>query len=170
MEPERVALRKQIFLALAVCMALVIDGLLIIRLDSPLLSKPQVPAPEPPLPQAVSIFRCINSLAAISQPKRIAVLRGPDWVLESTVAPSCLPEREAVFSTEVGKQFLRHSVTFRTRLWVTKSGEVIYVRIVETSGDDKQDMIAVDLVTNHKCTGRTSQNCVVQGGAAAMTM
>jgi hypothetical protein len=106
----------------------------------------------------------------MSHPKRVAVLHGPDWVFESTIAPSCLPEREVVFSAEVGKQFLHHSVTVRTRLWVTKIREVIYVRIVDSSGDAKQDRIAIDLVTNHKCTGRTNKNCIVKGGAPVMTM
>ena|ERR1700680_357834 len=168
MEPEHRALSKRIFLALSVCMALVIVGSLRNRFDSHLVTKPPAAAPEPPLSPAVSIFPCINSLAAMKQPKRIAVLHGPDWVLESTVAPSCLPEREVVFSTELGKQFLNHSVTFRTRLWVTKIREVIYVRIVHSSGDEKQDMIAIDLVTNHKCSGRTSKNCIVKGGEAVM--
>jgi hypothetical protein len=120
-------------------------------------------APEPPLSLAGYTFPCINSIATMNQPKRIAVLRGPDWVLESTVAPSCLPEREVVFSSEIGKQFQLHSMTFRTRLWVTKIGEVIYVRIVDSSGNERQDIIAVDLVTNHKCLGRTSENCIIRG-------
>jgi hypothetical protein len=170
MKPEHLALRKPIFWALSVCVAFVIGGSLINRFDLPLVSKPQVSAPDAPLSQVASIFPCINSLTALRQPKRIAVLHGPDWVLESTVAPSCLPEREVVFSTEVGEQFLRHSVTSRTRLWVTKNGEVVCVRIVESSGSEKQDMIAVDLVTNHKCSSRTSKNCLVQGRAAVMTM
>lgn len=170
MEPKYHSLSKRIFLVLSVCMALVIGGWLGNRFDSHLISKPPVASPESPLSPAVSMFPCINSLAAMNHPKRIAVLHGPDWVLESTVAPSCLPEREVVFSTEFGKPFLHHSVAFRTRFWVAKIREVIYVRIVDSSEDEKQDMIAIDLVTNHKCTGRTSKNCVVKGGASVMTM
>jgi hypothetical protein len=116
------------------------------------------------------MFPCINSLDAMNHPKRIAVLHGPDWVLESTVAPSCLPEREVVFSTEFGKPFLHHSVTVRTSLWVTIIRDVTYVRIVDSSGDEKQDMIAIDLVTNHNCAARTSKNCIVKGGASVVTM
>lgn len=170
MELEQRALRKRIFLALSVCIALVIASSLRNHFDPALVPKPPMAPPKPALSPAASMFPCINSLAVMNHSKRIAVLHGPDWVLESTVAPSCLPEREVVFSTEIGKQFLHHSVTFRTRMWVTKIGEVIYVRIVDSSGDEKQDIIAIDLVTNHKCTGRTSKNCIIRGGASVMTM
>ena len=168
MKPEQRALRKRIFLALSVCMALVIGGSLRNRFDSHLV--PKSPLAEPPLPPAVNIFPCINSLVAMNHRKRVAVLHGPDWVLESTVAPSCLPEREVVFSTALDNRFLHHLMTFRTRLWITKIREVMYVRIVDSSEDGKQDMIAIDLVTNHKCIGRTSKNCIVKGGASLMTM
>jgi len=170
MKPEHRTLKKRLFLALSVCVALVIGGSLRNHSDSPLVSKPPVAAPEPPLSVVVSMFPCINSLDATNHPKRFAVLHGPDWVLESTVAPSCLPEREVVFSTEFGKPFLQHSLTFRTRLWVTIIREVTYVRIVDSSGDEKQDMIAIDLVTNHKCVARPSKNCIVKGGASVVTM
>ena len=170
MEPQYELLNKRIFLVLAACVALVIGNSLRNHSDSHLISKPAVVPPEPPLSQVLSMFPCIKSLAATKHPKRIAVLHGSDWVLKSTVAPSCLPEREAVFSTELSKQFLHHPVTYRTKLWVTQIHEIIYVVIVDSSGDDKQDRIAIDLVTNHKCSGRTSKNCIVMGGAFAMTM
>jgi hypothetical protein len=153
-----------------VCVTFVVGGSLISCFDLSLPSKPKLFAPDGPLSQAVSNFPCIESLAASRQPKRIAMLHGPDWVLESAAAPSCLPEREVVFSTEAGKTSLPHSLTFRTRLWLKKNGEVICVRILESSGSEKQDMVAVDFATDHKCSSRTSKNCRVQGGAAPMKM
>jgi hypothetical protein len=173
MKPEyRAPGKRVLILGLFVCMALVIGGLLRIVFDPHLVSRLSVAAPKPipPLSPAVSIFSCINSSDVMNDTGRVVVLHGPDWILDSTVEPSCFPEREVVFSAEVGRQFLRHPVTVRTKLWVTKVREVVFVKIVDSSGNDKQDMIAVGLVTNHKCTGRTSRSCIVMGGAAPMTM
>jgi hypothetical protein len=98
---------------------------------------------------------------------RAVALHGPDWVLESSVIPACLPEKEVVFATEVGRGMLPHPFTARTRLWITEDHDVTHVRIVDSSAASReQDMIAVSFATNHKCIDRTSQNCSVKGGAA----
>jgi hypothetical protein len=162
--------KRMIFLGLFVCVALAIGGSLRNFLDSHLVLKPSLAPPKPPLFRAESIFLCINSSARMNDTRRVAVLHGPDWILESSIEPSCFPERELVFSVEVGKQFLPHPVTARSRLWVTRNRDVIYVRIVDSSGDDEQDMIAIGLVTNHKCTGRASKNCTVRGAASLLPM
>jgi len=159
-----------LLLGLFVCMVLVIGGSLRHFFDSHLVLKPSLAPPKPPLFRAVSIFSCINSSARMNNTRRVAVLHGPDWILESSIEPSCFPERELVFSVEVGKQFLPHPMTARSKLWVTRNRDAIYVRIVDSSGDDEQDMIAIGLVTNHKCTGRASKNCPVRGGASLSPM
>jgi hypothetical protein len=146
MEPDCRALRKRLlFLGLFVCVILVIGGSLRNVFDSHLVLKPFVSPPKPPLSPAVSMFSCINSSARMNHTKRVAVLHGPDWILESSIEPSCFPERDLVFSAEVGKQFLPHPVTARSRLWVTKNRDVICVRIVDSSGDNEQDIIAIGL-------------------------
>ena len=170
MAPEYRAQSKRIVLTLFVCMALVIGSWSSKRFDYHRGSKSPIAGLETSSSPTISMFPCIDSLAAMNQPKRVALLHGPDWVMESTVAPSCLPEREILFITEVDGQFLHHSARVETKLWVAMIGEIIHVRIVESSGDEKQALIAVDLVTNHKCNGRTSKNCIIQGGATVMTM
>ena len=111
MKPERLVRSNPIFRALSVCVAFVISGSLINRFDISLAAKPKLFAPDAFLSPVASIFPRINLLAALRQSERIAALHGPDWVLESTVTPSCLPEREVAFSTEAGQQSLHHSVT-----------------------------------------------------------
>ena len=112
-----------------------------------------------------SIFPCLQSLAHSNHKNRVAVLHGPDWVMESSIEPSCLPEREVVFVTRVGEGMISHPFTARTRLWVTKYHDVTHVRIVESSaGSAEREMIAVSAVTNHRCIDRSSKNCSVKGG------
>lgn len=120
---------------------------------------------QPHSPDTRSPFPCIQPLADTKQKNRVAMLRGPDWVLESSIKPSCLPERDVVFSTELGRHFLLHPFYARTRLWVTKDHDVTRIRIVESSGSEKQDMIAISFVTNHRCISRNSQHCSIKGGA-----
>jgi len=115
---------------------------------------------------AGSLFPCLQSIAEAKETNRIAVLHGPDWVLGSLIKPSCFPERDVVLTAEIGKQFLPHSITARTRLWVTKVHDVTHIRIVESSGIERQDMVAVSIVTNHGCIDRNSEHCSVKGGAA----
>lgn len=119
-----------------------------------------------PQPSAY-LFPCIQSVAQANQKNRVAVLHGPDWVLESSVRPSCFPEREMVFVTEVGRGIMLHPHTVRIRLWVTKEHDVTHIRIVDSSAASReQEMVAVGFVTNHKCIDSKSKNCSVKGGAA----
>jgi hypothetical protein len=94
------------------------------------------------------------------------VLRGPDWVLESSVRPSCFPEREVVFVTEVGRGIMPHPITARIKMWVTEVHDVTHIRIVDSSAASNElEMIAVGFATSHKCIDRMSKNCSVKGGA-----
>ena len=125
---------------------------------------------EPPSSPTRRLFLCIQSAPQTNHKNRVAVLHGPDWVLESSIKPACIPEREVVFATQVGEGLVPHPFTARTRLWVTKDHDVMHIRIVDSSGNNGQDMIAVSFVTNHKCLDRNSKNCSVKGGAVPVRM
>jgi hypothetical protein len=111
------------------------------------------------------LFPCIQSLPVVDRKNRVAVLRGPDWVLGSSIKPSCFPERDLVFVTTVGQGLIAHPFTARTRLWITKDHDVTQIRIVDSSGSEERDMVAVSFATNHKCISRSSKSCSVKGGA-----
>jgi hypothetical protein len=129
--------------------------------------------PQPPSSATTHLFPlfpCIQSWTLANRTNRVALLHDPDWVLESSVRLSCFPEREVVFVTEVGRDILPRPFTARIRLWVTKGHDVTHVRIVGSSAANReQEMVAVGLVTNHKCIDR-SKNCSVKGGAAFARM
>src|SRR5947207_3629487 len=116
----------------------------------------------PPLSLEPHRFTCLDSLANGSSKKRIAILHGPDWALDSTVELKCFPEREVVMSVEVGRGFLHQPITDRIRFWILKKGDTIYAKIVESTASQELDMDALDLVTNHKCRLQGSENCRVQ--------
>jgi|GEM_PF-3072104 len=135
-------------------------------------SVPQVPSRptrQPDLSATGSLFSCLASSSGVTGKKRTAVLHGPDWVLESSIWPACFPAREVVFSVKAGGQFNVPVFTARTRLLVTTDQQFTYVRIIDSSGED-QDMIAIRLVTNHKCSGRTNKNCRIVGGGNSVSM
>jgi hypothetical protein len=117
-------------------------------------------------PRAVD-FSCVNSSALVNDMTRRVVLHGPDWTLKLAVEPTCLPERDLVFSSEFPRLLLSKSVERRTHLWVNHKDSAIFVRIVESSGAEEQDMIAVGLVTDHRCAKRSSKNCNIKGGLVA---
>jgi len=119
--------------------------------------------PRPPVPH-ISNFSCINSVVAANRKGPTAVLHGPDWTLESTIEPACLPERDVVLSHEVSRLLVNRRITERTHVWVTRKHDITFVRIVESSGTEKQDLVAIGLVTNHRCTSRGSKNCDIEGG------
>ena len=118
--------------------------------------------PSPPLSLEPHRFTCLDSLANGRSKKRIVILHGPDWALDSTVELKCFPEREVVMSVEVGRGFLPHPISQRIRIWISKKGDVIYAKIVESTASQKLDMDALDLVTNHKCGLRSRESCHVQ--------
>lgn len=119
-----------------------------------------------PSSMATDLFPCIQSWPLANHKNRLAVLHGPDWVLESSVRPSCFPEREVVFVTEVGRGMMPHPLTARIRLWVTKDHDVTHIRIVDSSAASRElEMVAIGFVSNHKCIDRASKNCSVKGGA-----
>lgn len=149
---------------LSICIALLLPGFLKLQSDFHLVSKQ---APKLPSFVAANIFPCIQSWALTNHQKRVVVLHGPDWVLESSVRPSCFPEREVVFVTEVGRGIMPHPITAKIRMWVTLDHDVTHIRIVDSSASNReQEMVAVGFVTNHKCIDRMSKNCTVKGGAA----
>lgn len=118
--------------------------------------------PKPPLSLQPSRFPCLDSLADRRSRKRVVVLRGADWNLDSNVEPQCSPEMEVVLSVEIGRGFLTHPKMQRIKFWIAKKGNVIYAKIVESNGNQKLDMDALDLVTNHKCRPHSHKNCHVQ--------
>jgi hypothetical protein len=135
-------------------------------------SVPQVPSsltPQADLSATGNLFSCLTSSSGVTGKKRTAVLHGPDWVLESSIRPACFPAREVVFSVETGGQFNIPVFIARTRLLVTTDQPITYVRIVYSFGED-QDLIAIGLVTNHKCSSRTSKNCRIVGGRNPVSM
>jgi hypothetical protein len=148
---------------LLACAMSVLPGSMKLQSEFYLVSKQDLQ----PSPSAIGdLFPCIQSWARTSHKNRVAVLHGPDWVLESSVRPSCFPEREVVFVTEVGRGMMPQPFTARIRLWVTTDHDVTHVRIVQSSaGSREQEMVAVSFVTNHKCTDSRSKNCSVKGGA-----
>ncbi len=117
--------------------------------------------PQPPLLVEPSNFSCINSPAVVNKKRRVAVLHGQDWTLGSLIEPSCLPEKEFVFSIEGNKRLRPFTGPTRTRLWVTRKRNVTLVKVVEHSGDEASEMIAVGFATNHRCTSRTSKDCSI---------
>jgi hypothetical protein len=119
-------------------------------------------APKPPLILQDTHFPCLESLAREGRRKRVVVLHGPDWTLDSAVELNCFPEREVVMSVEVGRHFLRQPKIDRIRLWIVKNGDTIYAKIVGSNSSQELDMNALDLVTNHKCGIRGRKNCHVE--------
>ncbi len=118
--------------------------------------------PRPPISLQPSRFPCLDSLADRGSGKRVVVLHEADWTLESTVELKCFPEREVVFSVEVGRGFLPHAIAERVRFWIAKKGDVIYAKIVDSHATQRLDMDALELVTNHKCGLQSRKNCHVQ--------
>jgi hypothetical protein len=146
--------------SLLLCVALLIGCSTRVQSDSK-----QVPmqGTQPSSSAPSRLFLCIQSRA--DRKNRVAVLQGPDWVLESSIEPSCFPERDVVFSHKEGTGIMPHPFGVRTRIWVTKVDDFTNIRIVASSGSDEDDMVSVSFVTNHKCIDRRSQNCSVKGGA-----
>jgi hypothetical protein len=130
--------------------------------DSRLDQRAVLVVPRPPV-LPITNFSCINVDAA--ERRESAVLHGPDWTLESTIKPSCLPERDLALSYDVNPLLVSRRVTQRTHIWVTQKKDMTSVRIIESSGTEKQDLIAVGLATNHRCTSRNSKNCEIEGGS-----
>lgn len=152
----------KILLCLSVCFALIIAGYFSVQSDSRVLPK-QGTQPSSPVPGR--LFACLQSWAKTNRHIRVAVLHDADWVLESSILPSCFPEREVVFAFEVGTGLIPHPFTSKTSLWVTRDHDFTHIRIVASSGGEEQDMVAVSFVTNHKCIDRSSKTCSIKGGA-----
>jgi len=123
--------------------------------------------PQSPISLQPTRFPCLSSLASSRHTKRAAIMRGPGWMLESSIEPKCLPEREVVLSIQEGEHFLRHPVTRRIRFWITTRGEKFYVRIVESSGSERLDNSALNIVTNRKCKNESTRNCFLQSARIA---
>jgi len=116
--------------------------------------------PQPPISQP-NRFPCLSSLASPTQTKRVAIMHGPDWILESSVEPKCLPEREVILSFQEGRYFLPAPIRRRIRFWILNKRDRVYVKIVESSGSEESEDSALFLVTNHKCKTRRAKNCYV---------
>jgi len=126
--------------------------------------------PQPPISLQPSPFPCFSSLVSTKHTKRVAILHGPDWTLESSIEAACLPEREVVLRFEEGRHFLPHPILRRVRFWITRRGDKLYVKIISSSGSEESENSALDLVTNHKCKTRRSKNCNVQSSRITLKM
>ena len=149
--------------ALLVCVALIFAAWVRPLPESNIDLRPYLVPPKPPLVPPVSNFSCINLVSA-NRRRRLAELHGPDWILELAIEPSCLPERDLILSSGISSLLIGRRIAVRTHMWVTQKRNVIFVRIVESSGSERQDLIAVELATNHRCPTRSSKNCSVEGG------
>jgi len=154
--------RRLLLLGALTGIGLTLAGYLSHRTRSLSLLDTHLATPRPPLSLQPSRFPCLDSLAGGRSGKRVVVLHGPDWTLDSSVELKCFPEREVVLSVEVGRRYLRQPVTNRIRFWIMKKGDTIYAKIVESNGSQKLDVDALDLVTNHKCGLPGRENCRVQ--------
>ena len=127
-------------------------------------------APQPPLSIQPSLFPCLDSFNSQRHAKRVAVMKGPDWRLESSVEPKCLPEREVILSFEEGRGFLPSPATVRIRFWILNKQDKVYVRILESGGSEASEDSALDIVTNHKCKTQRARNCYVVSSRIPVAM
>jgi hypothetical protein len=162
--------KRALLLGALIGMGLAMAAYVKCRTNSPSLLVTHLATPRPPLSLQPNRFPCLDSLAGGRGKKRVVVLHGADWTLDSTVEPKCFPEREVVMSVEVGLHFLRRPITQRIRFWIVQKGEVIHAKIVESSGSEKLNTDALDLVTNHKCGLQNGKNCRVQSSRMAYRM
>jgi hypothetical protein len=117
--------------------------------------------PKPPLLIGESHFACLESQFSSKARRRLAVLHGPDWEIESVITPRCLPEHELIFSMEEGRRFLPRPIVRRLRFWITKKDDRIYVKSWDSAGSEQLDETVLELLTNHQCRNRESKNCRV---------
>lgn len=153
---------RLLLLGALLCIGLITAGYVTYQFISRSHLDTRLSTPRPPLVLQPSRFPCLESLARGRGTKRLAVLHGPDWTLESTVQLKCFPEREVGLTIEEGRHFMGRPATRNTMFWILKSGDLIYARIVESSGDEKLDLDALDLVSNHQCGPKNTKNCRVQ--------
>ena len=150
---------------LLLCSALAADGSLEIRPDTQAYSNQNS---QPVFSPPESLFSCIQLVSQTKRKHRAAILHGPDWLLSSSIEPPCLPGRDVAFTARVGEGLIPRPFNARTRLWVTRDRDATHIKIVESSGDEEQDMVAASFVTNHRCVKRSSKNCSIKGGAALL--
>ena len=125
-------------------------------------------APRPPFPSASNRFACTGSAPDSRTTKRVAVLNGPDWKVESAIDPKCLPEHRFIFSTEVGRGLLSRAISHRLGFSVTKRNNLIYVKEWQSSGNKGLDETVLEMVTNHNCQTRRGKNCRIDMAATAI--
>jgi hypothetical protein len=125
---------------------------------------PLLGPPKPPLLIGPNPFPCLSaSQSERGRRRRAAILHGLDWTLASVIRPSCFPEREVVFSAELGRGLLARPINARARIWITKKGKKIYVKAVDICGFSEETLgVAVSLATNHHCGKTGNANCSVQ--------
>jgi hypothetical protein len=157
-KPTRVAVLLLVLLAVFTVSLITVKHLLVIQPDDEL----HLFYPQPPLLTEASKFPCLDSRPHRGSKQRFATLQGPDWKIESAIYPMCLPERELVFTTEEGRGFLPHALVRNARFWMTRRGDLIYVKVLGSLGSDQMDTTALELVSNRKCKKMGSRNCRVE--------
>jgi hypothetical protein len=162
--------RRAFFGGILVCGALIICASFRYFASRQPILEPYVVMPKPPPLPSLGEFSCLSSPAVANHKDRTVAFHGSDWILISAIKPSCLPEKDSVLWCEVGRYFMNKPVMTRSRLWVTRKHGVTFVRIAESSHSEEQDMVAVGLLTNHRCTSRKSKNCSIEGGPILLSM
>jgi hypothetical protein len=165
----RTSSRRLLLLSTLLATGLTISGYLRYSIKPFTLLNKDLATPRPPVSLQPSHFPCLDSLAD-KRRKRVVVLHGADWTLDSSVELNCFPEREVVLSVEVDRQFLAQPAKKHIRFWIVKKSDVVYVKIVKSSGDEKLDMDALDLVSNHHCGPKNTKNCRIQSARIIMYM
>jgi hypothetical protein len=153
---------RLLLLSILLCAGLALSGYLTYRTKSLPLLDAHLVTPRPPVSLQPSRFPCLDSLANGKSKKRVVVLHGPDYTLESTVELKCFPEREVVLSVELDRQFLPQPARKHIRFWIVKKSDIVHVKIVESSGDEKVDMDTLYLASNHHCGPKNAKNCRIQ--------
>jgi hypothetical protein len=111
---RRIMSKGMVLRFLLLSVASLFSGSLKLQSEFHLASKQGLQSPSS---ATANLFPCIQSWALTNHKIRVAVLHGPDWVLESSVRPSCFPEREVVFAAEIGRGIIPRPLTARTRFY-----------------------------------------------------
>src|SRR5438445_5366640 len=117
MELHRTELARCVLLLLftALVAAIVVSSVKYLpSTQPPQVSHPNLP--KPPLLTAKSHFPRVESQFPSKARRRLVVLHGPEGEIETVNNPKCMPEHEAIFSTEEGRRVRPRTIDSRLRL------------------------------------------------------